>query len=389
MADALPAVNHQNLVQLRRQFHAIPEVSFNEQQTAAKIATILAQAGLQVTTGVGQTGVVATVSGTKTGSKPDKTLMIRADIDGLPIVEKTGLEFAATNGAMHACGHDGHIAIALATASILQARAVDLNGQVVFVFQPSEESSQGALAMLQDGLIERYRPDRVVGLHIWNQLEAGKIAVNQHLVFASADIFRLTITGRGGHGALPHLTIDPVVITAAVINACQTIVARELAPSEMGVVTFGSIAGGSVGNVIADSVVMEGTVRAFTPGVRDTILAALPRVAAATAEGLRGKAHFEHLFGTPPVINDTEVAAWVSGIAAAVVGEQHVSRHEPISVGDDMAEFLNRIPGTYFLLGASKSGTEGHHNARFDFDEACLPYGVNVFVECALDYLSR
>ncbi len=372
------------LVALRRELHQCPELGFHETQTAALIAGRLNAAGLGVRSEIGGTGVVGVLE----GGSPGPTLMIRADIDGLPIDELTGLPFASTNGAMHACGHDGHIAIAIGAAELLSQRTGDLAGRLVFVFQPAEEFVEGAKAMIADDVMADYAPDRVIGLHLWNQLETGRVGVNRGTVFASADIIRLTITGRGGHGALPHLSVDPVVISAQVVSALQTIVSREISPNQMGVVTIGEIKGGSAGNVIADYVTLNGTVRAYTPEVRETIMAAIERTAKGVAGGLRGEAEMEILHGAPPVINNPDVADFVSGIAAGVVGADSVAEHEPVSVGDDMAEFLNRAPGCYFLLGAGGPDRAPHHNARFDFDEECLPTGVEIFARAALAYLT-
>ena len=374
-----------DLVRLRRQLHAIPELGFKEERTAAILAERLRAAGAEVTTGVGGTGVTGVIEGTA-GSGP--TLMIRADIDGLPVTEQTGLEFASKNGAMHACGHDGHMAMALGAMEILSAMRDRLRGRVVIAFQPAEEITQGALAMFDDGLLKETKPDRVVGLHLWNQIPLGQVGVNRGTVFASADAIRIVVNGRGGHGAMPHLAVDPVATVAQIIGTAQTIVSRELPPNEMGVVTFGRINGGTAPNVIADSVAVEGTVRAYKPEIRERILDALPRIASGVAGGMRAEATFQRLYGSPPVINDPGVADWVARTAMTVVGEDNVSERGPVSVGDDMAEFLNRVPGTYFLLGAAKEGTQPHHNARFDFDEACLPTGTEIFVRCALDYLS-
>ncbi len=380
-----------DLVALRRQLHAVPELAFKEVQTSALIAARLRAAGLKVETGVGRTGVVAVLDGTPRQAQgarsPGPTLMVRADIDGLPVRELTGLPFASQNGAMHACGHDSHITMAIGAAEALAHMRDRVRGRVIFAFQPAEEVVQGALAMLGDGLFERYKPDRVIGLHVWNQLPAGKVFVNRGTVFASADAVRITVSGRGGHGALPHLSVDPVVAAAQIISAAQTVVSREVPPNEMGVLTFGQVHGGSAPNVIADQVVLEGTVRAYRPEVRKLIFDALPRVAAGVAQGLRCEAKFEHLYGSPPVINNADVADWLGKVATQVVGEDGVASHDPVSVGDDMAEFLNRAPGAYFLLGAAKDAAESHHNARFDIDEACLPIGTEVFVRAALDYL--
>ena len=370
-----------DLVSTRRYLHARPETGFEEIDTSAYIANRLRAAGLEVHHGLGKTGMVATLK----GGKPGRTLAIRADIDGLPIDELTGLDFASTNGRMHACGHDGHITMALTAAEILAENADQISGNVSFIFQPAEEIVSGALAMIDDGAMEIANADVVIGTHLWNQMPTGYVGVNQATVFAAADLFKITVRGHGGHGAMPHLTVDPVVAAANIINACQTVVAREISPQAMGVVTFGSVQGGSAGNVIADEIEILGTIRAYTPENYRVISESVPRIVSNVANALRCEAAYTRLSGSPAVINNSQVANWVTGLAMQTIGEDSVGEYEPISVGDDMAEFMNRVPGTYFILGASKEGTEGHHNAKFDFDEACLPIGTEIFVRAALD----
>ncbi len=382
--SSLIASRRDDMVAMRRYLHARPETGFLEVETAAYIAKRLRRAGYEVHEGLGKTGIVATIE----GGKPGRTLAIRADIDGLPIDELTGLDFASTNGAMHACGHDGHITMALIAAEIIAENRDRIEGQVSLIFQPSEEIAQGALAMIADGAMEIADPDVVIGTHLWNQMPMGYVGVNQATVFAAADMFKMTVRGHGGHGAIPHLTVDPVVAVANIINACQTVVAREISPQAMGVVTFGSVHGGSAGNVIADEVEILGTIRAYTPETHQIIADAVPRIASNVAASLRCEATFTRLAGTPAVINKPPVANWVSGLAMQTIGEDSVGEYEPISVGDDMAEFMNRVPGTYFILGASKPGTEGHHNAKFDFNEDCLPIGTEIFVRAAFDIAS-
>ena len=387
----LVAARSAQIIETRRFFHGIPELGFEENETGQAIADRLTSAGLKVERGIGKTGLVAVLEGAKAGPR----LMIRADIDGLPVDELTGLDFASTNGRMHACGHDGHITMAVTAAEILAGMKDQLSGTLIFVFQPAEEVVMGALAMIDDGLFEKYPADRVIGTHLWNQIPTGTIGVNRATVFASADQFRLTVHGKGGHGAMPHKTIDPVAAIAEIITTAQTVVSREVPPNDMAVVTFGQIHGGSAPNVIADSVTVEGTVRAYTAETRILILQSLERIANNVAAAMRATTSFERIHGAPPVINDSEVAAWVTRQASLVVGEGNAKEWEPVSVGDDMAEFNDRVPGVYFLLGAAhddarvaERGIEGHHNAKFDWNEDCLPLGVEVFVRSAVDYLS-
>ncbi len=377
----LVAARGNDIIATRRHLHAHPETGFEERETAAYIANRLRRAGLDVREGIAETGIIARLK----GGKPGRTLAIRADIDALPIDELTGLEFASTNGRMHACGHDGHITMALTAAEILAGMSDQIVGEIVFIFQPAEELCKGAIAMIEDGAMELINADVVIGTHLWNQTPFGYVGVNQSTVFAGADLFEISVRGHGGHGAMPHLTVDPVVVSANIINACQTVVAREISPQDMGVVTFGSVHGGSAGNVIADEVVLNGTIRAYNAATHKTIADAVQRIASNVAESLRATATYTRHAGTPPVINNSDVANWVSSLAMQSIGEDAVGEIEPISVGDDMAEFMNRIPGTYFILGASKEGTEGHHNAKFDFDEACLPVGTEIFVRAGLN----
>ena len=380
VAEALPG-----LIELRRDLHQNPELGFYETRTAGIISGRLNAAGLKVRAEVGGTGVVGVLETGRAGP----TLMIRADMDALPVEELSGLPFASSNGQMHACGHDGHITMALGAAELLARRTDDLSGTLVFVFQPAEEFVEGAKAMIADNVMADHAPDRVIGLHLWNQYETGFVGVNQGTVFASADQFELVITGKGGHGALPHTAIDPVVITAQVISALQTVVSREIPPNAMGVLTVGQVIGGTAPNVIADFVTVRGTIRAYTSEIRDQIIAAAKRTASGVAETMRGSAEFRLLNGAPPVVNDPEVAAWLTGIAGSVPGVERVGAHEEVPVGDDMAEFINRAPGCYFLLGAGDPERPPHHNARFVFDEGCLPLGVEIFARAALDYLGK
>lgn len=373
------------VIAMRRKLHAFPELGFQETKTAAFIAENMTVSGLKTKSEVGGTGVVGVLDSGRAGP----TLMIRADIDGLPLKELTGLPFASTNGRMHACGHDGHISIALSTAKLLAKNVKKLAGRAVFVFQPAEEITQGAMAMISEDVMEEYHPDRVLGLHIWNQLQTGRVGVNSSTVFASADAIRITIRGRGGHGALPHLAVDPVIAAAQIISSLQTVISREKPPNEMGVLTFGQIHGGVAPNVIPDEIWIEGTVRGYKQEIRELILKSTERLAAEIGAAMRTEVSFEHLYGAPPVVNDAGVAAFMTKHASKVVGDNNVNEEDPVSVGDDMAEFLNRAPGCYFLLGGATNGADAHHNARFDFDESCLPLGVEIFFRSAIEYLGN
>jgi len=375
-----------NLVNHRRKLHAMPELGFQENKTSEYIQNELKKLGIPFKAGYGKTGIIGVITG---GLGEGRSMMIRADIDGLPLDEETDLEFASKNGSMHACGHDGHISILLETARILQSLKDSFKGEVLLCFQPAEEIVQGALAMIDDGLLKDYHPDRVIGLHIWNQLPSGYVGVNDSVVFASADAFSLEVKGRGGHGALPHLNIDPIVAASQIIANAQTIVSREIAPSDTGVLTFGKFESGSAPNIIPDKVKIEGTIRAYTQDVREKIFSSLQRISKLGAESMRSTANTEIMYGTGPVINEPEVASWVRDKSKDVIDNSLVGVTDPVSVGDDMAEFLNRIPGVYFLLGASVGNKYPHHNTRFDFDEKAMINGVKVFLSCTLDFLDN
>ncbi|HYM50307.1 MAG TPA: amidohydrolase [Candidatus Limnocylindrales bacterium] len=372
-----------DLVGRRRHFHAEPELSFQERETARVIADHLGQWGFEVQTGVASTGVV----GSLRGGRPGKGVLVRADMDGLPLEERSELPFRSIHrGVMQACGHDVHMAIALTLAELLAERRAELPGLVRFAFQPAEEVAGGAKPMVEAGVLDGI--DRVIGLHVWAGLATGLICARPGPLMASADQFSLTITGKGGHGALPHLTVDAVVIAAQVITALQTLRSRETPPAAPIVVTLGSIHGGTAHNIIAGEVVIEGTLRTFDSTLRQRLLGRIQELAQAIASGMGGAATFRHLSGTPPVVNDAAMAGLVAE-AAEVVGAENVVSFEPLMVGEDFAYFLEQRPGCFFLLGgAPPGGPRVHHTADFAVDEACLPIGLEVLGESVLRMLS-
>jgi amidohydrolase len=377
--------SNDNLVKHRRNLHSIPEIGFEEESTSKYIQNELKKLNIPYKAGYGKTGVVGVIKG---GLGEGRSIMIRADIDGLPLTEETQLDFASKNGCMHACGHDGHISILLETAKIIESLKDTFKGEVILCFQPAEEIVQGAMAMINDGLFDDYKPERVIGLHIWNQLKSGFIGVNDTVVFASADAFSLEVRGRGGHGALPHLNVDPIVAASQIITNAQTVISREVSPQDPGVLTFGKIESGTASNIIPDTVSIQGTIRAYSPKVREQIFSSLKRISSLSAEAMRTKADTEIMFGTPPVINESEVAQWVRDQSSKVIDKSLIGQVDPVSVGDDVAEFINRIPGVYFLLGAKiGDGKFSHHNSKFDFDEKAMINGVKVFLSCTIDFL--
>jgi len=374
-AAEIDAITAEHLLTHRRELHASPELSFKEIETAHYIVERLeALAPDRLQSGVAGTGVVADFK----GQRPGRSVLVRADMDGLPIQEASDLPFGSTRrGVMHACGHDVHMAIALEVARFVAEQRHELPGMVRFAFQPAEEQAGGAKPMIDAGVLDGI--DRVVGLHVWSQLPTGQIAAPPGVVMASADMFTLTIRGKGGHGALPHLTIDAVVIAAHVVTALQTLVSRETSPAAPVVITLGSIHGGTAGNIVAGEVVIQGTLRTFDARLRRDLLGRIAQLAEAIAAAMRGSSEFRHESGTPPVVNDPELAKLVAEAASEVAGRAAVVVVQPLTVGEDFAYFLEARPGCFFVLGGAPEGPPVvHHTAEFRIDERCLPIGFRV-----------
>jgi amidohydrolase len=374
----------QHLITHRRELHGAPELSFKEVETAHYIAERLDTLGVdKLTQSVGGTGVVAEIH----GRRPGRSVLVRADMDGLPLTETADVPFRSTRkGVMHACGHDVHMAIALELARSLAGRRDALPGMVRFAFQPAEEQAGGAKAMIDAGVLDGI--DRVVGLHVWSQLPTGQVAVPPGVVMASADMFTLIIRGKGGHGAQPNLTIDAVVIAAQVVTTLQTLVSRETSPVSPVVITLGSVHGGTAANIVAGEVVIQGTLRTFDAELRRHLLARIAQVAEGIAGTMRGSSEFRHDSGTPPTINDPAIARLVSEAAAGVIGAEAVVPYEPLMVGEDFAYFLEARPGCFFLLGgAPEGGPVVHHTPEFRIDERCLPIGFQVMSAALLRLL--
>ena len=367
-----------DLLALRRDFHRHPELSHQERRTAEIIAERLHAAKLAVRTGVGGTGVVGVLA----GDRPGRTIAWRADIDALPLTEQLEAPFAsATPGVMHACGHDGHTAIAITMAEIMAARRAELAGTAVFLFQPAEEVLGGARPMIEAGALEDPRVDEVYGLHLTTLQPVCQVQVRPGPSMASADAFTVEVRGAGGHGAMPHLSIDPITAAASILLGMQSLVAREIPAQETAVLTVGQIVSGTKGNIIPDRAVMKGTIRAFEPSVRDHLVSRLGAFAGDIARAYRAEATMRFDGGScPAVVNHAPETALVRACAIDELGAAAVTEGRVVMASDDMSLFLRERPGCYFRVGvAPTSGpARPHHAPEFEMNEAGLPVGLRV-----------
>jgi amidohydrolase len=370
------------IIELRRALHKIPETGFNEVKTSSFIARTLEQAGFEVTTGIAKTGVTALLK----GNGPGKTLLLRSDIDGLPIAEETDLPFASTHpGFMHACGHDGHMAILLGTAMILKKLKDQFSGQIKFVFQPAEEGPGGAKPMIEEGVLDNPKVDYALGLHLWASIPENKIALKAGPFMAAMDRFDLDIIGKGGHGAMPHLCKDPVDAAAQVINTLQRVVSRQMNPLSPTVVTIGTIQGGAAFNIIPDKVHLSGTTRTLDKEVWKGWESRLEHIinGVCTAAGVKYKLDYQP--GYPPLINDSAVTEIARQAAVETVGSENVIEAEATMGGEDMAFYLEQVPGCYAFIGIGTPGCAPHHNSHFAFNEEVLGTGVKYLCNLVME----
>ncbi|TFI51646.1 amidohydrolase [Mastigocladus laminosus UU774] len=380
------------LVEWRRRLHQKPELGFQEKLTAEFVSQKLQKWGIEHQTGIAETGIVAIIRGEKPAN--EKVLAIRADMDALPILEQNEVAYRSQHdGIMHACGHDGHTAIALGTAYYLQQHRQDFAGTVKMIFQPAEEGPGGAKPMIDAGVLKNPDVDAIIGLHLWNNLPLGTLGVRAGALMAAVETFNCTIFGKGGHGAMPHQTVDSVVVAAQIVNALQTIVARNVNPIDSAVVTVGELHAGTKCNVIADTARMSGTVRYFNPSLQGFFSQKIEQIIAGICQSFGANYDFESCKLYPPTINDTGMAELVRSVAEEVV-------ETPVGIvpecqtmgGEDMSYFLQEVPGCYFFLGSAnqqKNLAYPHHHPRFDFDETALAMGVEMFVRCVDRFLNR
>lgn len=379
---------------MRRDLHMHPELGFREIRTGGIVAKELEALNLEVTKGIGKTGVVGLLE----GAKPGPTLLLRFDMDALPILEDTSTEYASQyNGIMHACGHDGHTAIGLTVAKILHAHRDQLAGTVKFCFQPSEEGNNGeeiggAEMMMRDGVLDHPKVDMTLSLHLWNEKPLGWVHVAKGPVMAGAEEFKIKLIGKGGHGAIPNATIDPVLAAAQVVSAAQSIVSRNVGPLETAVVSFTMLHSGTAFNVIPQEAMLEGTIRTFDAGVRLKVLERFEQIVrgVASAMGCQVEMNIKRL--TPALVNADQVTASVQETARRVLPDANHDNTPYLTMGaEDMAFMQEKVAGCYFFVGSAnreRGLNYGHHHPKFDFDEEALVRGAALMAAAAAEILS-
>jgi amidohydrolase len=374
---------------LRRDIHKHPEIGFNEFRTANIVAKELTKIGLEIKTGVGKTGVVAILEGYTTGP----VILLRFDMDALPIQEETMAEYASiNNGVMHACGHDGHVAVGLTVARILNQHRNEIKGTIKLIFQPAEEGLGGAEHMIADGILSTPKPDIALALHVWNEKPVGWIGIVPGPVMAAADTFDVKITGKGGHGAVPNLCNDPILAASQVINLLQGIVSRNVSPLKSAVITVASIRGGDAFNVIPPEVNLKGTIRTFEPEIRDKVIKRFHQIVENVSVALECTSTISIKPITPTLLNHPEITKQVQQVAATLISNFQLDFNTITMGSEDMAFIMQEIPGCYFFVGSSnkeKKLDASHHHPKFDFDEDILPTAVGLMVASTMKLLNN
>jgi len=376
-------------IERRRDFHRHPELRFEETRTAAIIADTLTELGMEVTTGVASTGVIGLLRG-KEGSP---VLLLRFDMDALPIQEETGVEYASeVGGKMHACGHDSHVAVGLSVGKLLAARRESIPGTIKFVFQPAEEGGGGALRMVEAGVLENPKPDYSMAMHVWNDKPVGWYALTEGPAMAGAEMFSVKITGKGGHGAAPHRSVDPVVTTAQIINALQTITSWNINPLDSAVVSVCKVDAGTAFNIIPQEATFSGTIRTFKPDVLDKVKKRFYSIINHVAESMDCETEISMERLTYPVTNDPELPALMTKVVQDVDPEAEIDSSHQTMGSEDFSFMMNDIPGCFIFVGSAnpdKGLDYGHHHPKFNFDEACLPYAVAIIAQGAMEILQQ
>ena len=373
-----------NIIDWRRDFHQYPELGFDEHRTSKIIGEALKEMGLAPQMNVGKTGVTADLT---FGEGP--TIALRADMDALPMQETSGLDFSSKHdGVMHACGHDGHMAMLLGAAKVLTQNGDSFNGTVRFIFQPAEEGAGGARYMIEDGCLDGV--DEIYGIHVWNYQPVGEVGITDGPVLAAADMFEINIKGIGGHGAAPQGTVDAVVVSSHLVQALQTIVSRNTNPLESTVVTIGTINGGHNFNIIADEVTLSGTARAYTEENRNLIKTRMAEIIDGVAKTFGAEISFDYEDGYPPTINHTDPVNKVLKAAERVVGEKAGMPYLSMG-GEDFSYYLQKIPGCFFFVGSAPNDQKlfetPHHCSHFTMDERALLVGPSIYLNLVDDLL--
>ncbi|GIP21616.1 M20 family metallopeptidase [Paenibacillus sp. J22TS3] len=371
----------------RRYLHKYPELGFEEVLTSAYLAEELSKLGLLVRTGVAGTGIIALLE----GASPGPVIALRADMDALPLKEQTGLAFASVHeGRMHACGHDGHMAMLLGAAKLLAGLKGELAGTVKFIFQPAEEMLGGARHMIRAGALESPRVDAIIGLHLWPDFPTGQFGLKEGTIMASMDHVDITVHGRAGHGAAPHQAVDAIYAASQVLTALQSLISRESDPADPVVLSMGSVHGGSLPNIIADRVEMKGTVRAVRRETREYMAQRIPELAESVARGLNARAEVRYEFGYPPTVNDGELVRLAELTLEEGPGRSSVKRlaHSQMT-SEDMAYYMERVPGAFVLVGTGGDGPGEFplHHPRMMIDERSLTLGAAFLADYAVRLL--
>lgn len=369
------------LVEWRRHFHQYPELSFQEKETSEFIASYLQSLGLQLKTNIGGYGL----TGLLEGNMPGPTIALRADMDALPIQDEKDCSYRSrVSGVMHACGHDGHMSVLMGAATILKQFQEQINGKIVFLFQPAEEHPPGgAVKMIEDGVLEDV--DRIYGIHLWSPLPYGTIGVCSGQMLASADQFEIEIFGRGGHGGLPHEAIDSIVVASQIVVQLQSIISRQIDPLQSGVISIGKIEGGENFNAIADQCRLIGTTRSLDEKIREELLEKIEMVVKSVCQIYGASYQFHVQRGYPPLVNHPKEVERVVQLAKQIVKDQHIVKMRPLMGAEDFAYYLQKIPGMFCMVGAApQSDQKPHHHPRFDIDERAMKIALELFVQIGL-----
>lgn len=384
MADDLSrdvSLLDRDLVAVRRDLHRYPELGYAEVRTSQLVAERLRALGLSVRAGIAGTGVIADLE----GERPGRTVLLRADMDALPVEEQSGHDFPSeTRGVMHACGHDAHVSALLGAATLLAERRGRIAGKVRLVFQPAEELSDGALHMIRAGALDGV--DTALGAHVISPLPFGVVATRTGPFFAGYDAFEIAVVGKAGHGGLPHMSVDPIYAAAQVVTALQSIVAREVKPGEPLVVSISAISGGNAANVVVERVTLQGTVRWFSRESREHALERVQAIASGVCSALRATCEFK-VVSTAPVTTNAAAPVDLIAAAARATGRASVIDPGPLTVSEDFSEFTDRVPGCLFTVGAGGPTAAPHHHHAFDLDERAIGLIAEIFTRAALSAL--